>query len=61
MTRAPWPGTARKPPPRPPAATGPTLRAGLRALAENLVGLVIALACLGVMLLLIQHVGSAPR
>jgi hypothetical protein len=60
VTRAPWPGPARKPEPRPPPAPGPTRAEVVRVVAHNLAGLAAALLALGVMLWLIQHVGSAP-
>jgi hypothetical protein len=60
MTRAPWPGTARKPEPRPPEHAAPP-GAAWRGIVENLAGLAGALLALGVALWLVSHVGSAPR
>jgi hypothetical protein len=58
MTNAHWPGTPRKPAPRPPAAPAGNV---WRGIAENLTALAIALVFFAAMLLLVQHVGSAPR
>lgn len=58
VRHAAWPGPARKPEPRKPEPAAHPGQAW-RGIAENLAGLAAALAVLALMLLLINHMGSA--